>query len=90
MVLFYNISVFNVFSASDAEFYKNLRQISGENESNLHEDSPVEDLSDDAAKKLADDIGNLDDLDDDLFSGLRGSSSKKTPKKKTEGIKPRD
>lgn len=66
--------------ASDSEFYKNLKSIGG---NEIPDDfSEDEELSDDAAKRIVDNIGDLDDLDDDLFAGLGGP--KKIVKKKAD------
>lgn len=74
--------LYNCSSSSDAEFYKNLRKISGNDVLNKDEEqSEEEELSDDAARKLAENIGDLDDLDNNLFAGL-GSAKKAKPEQK--------
>ncbi|XP_047143187.1 fas-binding factor 1 isoform X2 [Hydra vulgaris] len=63
---------------SDADFYKNLKNFASNEDISNHDDEP---LSDEGVQKLANDIGNLDDLDDNLFSNLK-SNDKKDQKKK--------
>lgn len=70
-------------SSSDAEFYKNLQKISGKDVLNDEDgESEEEDLSDDAARRLAEDIGDLDDLDNDLFAGLNKNNKINNSSKK--------
>ncbi|XP_065659480.1 repetitive organellar protein isoform X7 [Hydra vulgaris] len=63
---------------SDADFYKNLKNFASNEDISNHDDEP---LSEEGVQKLANDIGNLDDLDDNLFANLK-SNEKKNQKKK--------